>query len=83
MPRGIKQGEFRVLRAEHGLLGEDGDAALPLLFVGVKEGIARVDPPCLPEDAGLAEQRLGERGLSRVDMGENTDGKPFQMKTSF
>ena len=83
MSRGVQQGEFRVFRAEHGLLGENGDAALPLLFVSVKESIARVDPPCLPENAGLAEQRLGKRGLSRVDMGENTDGKPFQMKTSF
>ena len=83
MSRSVQQREFCVLGAEHSLLGEDGDAALPLLFVGIKEGIARVDTSGLPEHAGLAEQRLGQSGFAGIDVGEDTNGKFFQIRTSF
>ena len=40
---GVEQRELGLTGGEHGLLCEDGDAALPLERVGIEEGIAVVD----------------------------------------
>ena len=48
MPRGVQQGEDGVPPGELRLLGEDGDAPLPLLGVGVQKGVPVVHPAQLP-----------------------------------
>ena len=54
-----------------GALGQDGDAALALLVVGVHGalGVRLVGA----EDAGLGEQLVDQRGLAVVDVGDDGD----------
>ncbi len=52
--------------------GLDGDAALPLQCEGVGAGAAVVDAADLVDHPGRMEQPLGQAGLTRVDMGEDS-----------
>ena len=74
---GIQQGELRPLPAQPGLLGEDGDAPLPLLDVGVQERVPVVHPPQLPDPAGQVQHGLGQRGLAGVHMGQQSCADPL------
>ena len=69
MARGIQQGDLRVLEREHRLLGEDGDAPLPLHGIRVQKGVLVVHPAQLPQGPAPVQQRLGQRGLPRVHVG--------------
>ena len=44
MSRGVQQGDGHGLQGEHRLLGEDGDAPLPLLGVRIQKGVPVVHP---------------------------------------
>ena len=46
--RGVQQCHRPFPQGEHRLLGEDGDAPLPLQVVGVQEGVLVVHPSQLP-----------------------------------
>ena len=77
MARGIQKGQLQLVRPEPGLLGEDGDAPLPLQGMGIQKGIPMVHPAQLPEHAGAKQQRFGQGGLPRVHVGQNAGGQFF------
>jgi hypothetical protein len=61
----------RALPQYRGALGQDGDAALPLLVVGVHGALDRRLVGA--EDAGLGEQLVDQGGLAVVDVGDDGD----------
>ena len=63
--------DARVLPEDGGALGEDGDAALALQVVAV-HGL-RLHLLVLAEGAGLLEQRVDQRGLAVIDVGDDRD----------
>ena len=68
----VDAGLARLAVPEHrGALGQDGDAALALLVVGVHGALGRRLVGA--EDAGLGEQLVDERGLAVVDVGDDGD----------
>ena len=62
-----------VLPLSRGGRGSDGDAALLLLLHPVHRGGALVDLAHLVGAAGVVEDPLGRRGLTRVDVGHDPD----------
>ena len=72
MARSVQQGQVQAVQRQTGLLGENGDAPLPLLGVGVQESVPVVHPPQAAQLAALIEQRLRQSGLARVHMGQQT-----------
>jgi len=54
-----------------GVLGQDGDPALALQGVGVEDAFA--GEGAFPEDFGLLEHAVDQRGLAVVNMGNNGD----------
>ena len=70
-----------------GVLGQDGDAALALQFVGVHHAL---DQSLVgAESAALAEHGIHQRGLTVVDVGDDGDVAntgaqigPFRWQTS-
>ena len=52
VPRRIQQRYLHLAQRQHRLLGEDGDAPLPLQLEGVQKGVLMVHPPQLPDAAG-------------------------------
>ena len=73
MARGVQQRGLLLLQGEHRLLGVDGDAPLPLQLVRIQEGVPVVHPAQGPDAAGLIQNSLGQGGLPRVHVGQNTD----------
>ena len=57
-----------------GVLGQDGDAALALEVGVVHRPLG--DPLVGAEDAALVEQRVDQRGLAVVDVGDDGDVAP-------
>ena len=72
MAGGVQQLDLRVSGGEGGFLCVDGDAPLPLLDVGIQEGVPVVHPAQFPDGAALVEQGLGEGGLARVHVCKHT-----------
>ena len=58
MPRGIQQRDGRALPGQLRLLGEDGDAPLPLLGIGIQKGVPVIHPPQPPQPSGAKEHGL-------------------------
>ena len=54
-----------------GVLGENGDAALALELVAVHRPLG--DPLVRAERAALVQQRIDQRGLAVVDVGDDRD----------
>ena len=75
MPRRVEQGDGGIRPVQHGLFGEDGDAALTFQAVSIEEAAAVVDPPQLLHRAGEIEHRLGQRGFAGVHMGDKADAE--------
>ena len=75
MPRRVEQGDGGIRPVQHGLFGEDGDAALTFQAVGIEEAAAVVNPPQLLHRAGEIEHRLGQRGFAGVHMGDKADAE--------
>ncbi len=66
---GIDDVDLRVAVAHGGVFGQNGDAALPLEVVRVHDPL--VDLLVLAENAALLEQRVDQRRLAVVDMGDH------------
>ena len=66
---GVKQRDMRITAIQHGLFGENGDAALALERFRVQKGISMIDTAKRAQRAGGVEQSLGEGGFARVHMG--------------
>ena len=80
--RGVQQGELPLPPAQPGLLGEDGDAPLPLLLLGIQKGVAVVHPAQPAHRPGAVQHRLGQGGFARVHMGQHPDGQPLHLAFS-
>lgn len=72
MAGGVHQGDLPVFRLENCLLGENGDAPAAFQLMGVQKGVPVIHPSQPPPGAGLKQQRLGQRGLSRIHMGQQS-----------
>ena len=70
MPRGIHQDDLPVVGFQTGLLGENGDAPLPLQIVAVQVGVSVIHPPQSPQLAAAIQKGFRKRGLTRVHMGK-------------
>ena len=80
--RRVQQRSLRLPKGEDRLLGEDGDAPLPLQRLRVQEGVLVVHPAQGADGAGLIEQGLGQRGLPRVHVGQYPDNQFLHMYAS-
>ena len=60
-----------VVVVDGGVLGQDGDAALALEVVVVHRALG--DPLVRAERAALVQQRVDQRGLAVVDVGDDGD----------
>src|SRR5207244_12122051 len=67
--RRVDDVDARVLPKDGGALGQDGDAALALEVVAVHR--LRFHLLVLAEGAGLLEQRVDQRGLAVIDVGDD------------
>ena len=83
MAGGVQQLDPRVPGGEGGLLRIDGDAPLPLLDVGIQEGVPVVHPAQLADGAALVEQGLGEGGLASVHVGQDAQDQLFHGGSSY
>src|SRR5699024_5335828 len=61
----------RVVPVHRGVLGQDGDALLPLQVAGVHHPVYRLGT--FGEGAGLPEHRVDQGGLAVVDVGDDGD----------
>ncbi len=73
---GVQQGDFQIPGGQHGLLGEDGDAPLPLHGVRVQKGVPVVYPAQLPDGPALVQQGLRQGGFSGVHVGQQAQAEP-------
>ena len=71
MAGGVQQRHFRVSYGQQRLLGEDGDAPLPLDGIRIQKGVPVVHPAQLPQCPAAVEQRLGQGCFSGVHMGQD------------
>ena len=69
MARGVQQGHIHGGQGELRLLGEDGNAPLPLHGVCIQKGVPVVHPAQLPQGAAAVQQSLGQGSFPGVDMG--------------
>ena len=79
MARGVHQDQLLVLpQGQQGLLGEYGDAPLPLQLVGVQIGVPVVHPAQAAQLSPGVEQGLVQGGLARVHMGHHAHAYVFR-----
>jgi hypothetical protein len=71
VPRGVDDIDLHALPLDRDVLGEDGDAALPLEVVGVEDPLA--GELARAELAALPQQAVDERRLAVVDVGDDGD----------
>ena len=69
--RGVHDVDLGVVVVDRGVLGQDGDAALPLELVRVHDALAVL--LVRAEDAALLEQGVHQGGLAVVDVGDDGD----------
>ena len=69
--RGVHHVDLHVLVADGGVLGQDGDAPLPLQVAGVHDPVHHF--LVLPVDAALLEHLVHQRGLAVVNVGDDGD----------
>lgn len=79
MARCVQQGQVQTVQRQAGLFGENGDAPLPLLGVGVQKGVPVVHPSQAAQLSALIEQRLRQGGLARIHMGKQTSTNAFEI----
>ena len=75
MARGVDDVDAVAVPGDRGVLGQDGDAALLLLVVGVHHALGQHG--AFGERAGLLEQAIDERGLAVIDVGDDGDIAQF------
>jgi hypothetical protein len=71
MAGGIHDVEARAVPFHRGAFGQDGDAPLALLVVGIHGALGHV--LVLAHRTGLLEQLVDQRGFAMVDMGDDGD----------
>ena len=71
MARGIHDVDLGVLVPDGGVLGQDGDAPLPLQVAGVHDPVHHL--LILPVDAALLQHLVHQRGFAVVDVGDDGD----------
>ncbi len=69
--RGVDDVDLGVVVADRDVLGEDRDAALALLVVGVEHALG--DLLVVSEYVGRLEEPVDQRGLAVVDVGDDGD----------
>jgi len=69
--RGIHDVDLGVLVPDGGVLGQDGDAPLPLQVAGVHDPVHHL--LILPVDAALLQHLVHQRGFAVVDVGDDGD----------
>ena len=69
--RGVDDVDLDALVLDGDVLGQDGDASLALLVVGVKHAL--LDLLVLAEGVGGLEHLVNQRGLAVVDVGNDCD----------
>ena len=72
--RGVDDVDEQVLVVDRGVLGQDGDAAFPFEVGIVHRPLG--DPLVRAERAALVEQRIHQRRLAMVDVGDDGDVAP-------
>ena len=72
MAGSVHEHNMGVAVVEHGLRREDRDAALALNLVRVKMRVAIVHAPAFTNAAGMKQHGLGQRGLTGIDMCQNS-----------
>ena len=73
--RGVHNVDLHVLIVDSGVLGQNGDAPLPLQVVGVHDPLH--GGLVLPVDAALLEHLVHQRGLAVVHVGDDGDVSQF------
>ena len=69
---GVHQGNGPMCRFQLGLLGKNGDAPCPFQGMGIQKGIGVVHPPQSSPGTAAVQKRLGQGGLTRVHMGQQS-----------
>ena len=72
VPRGVQQCYLRVLPFKNSLLREDCNASFLLQWVSIQEGISMVYSSGFSDGTAGIEKSLGQGGLSRVNMSQNS-----------
>ena len=67
--RGVHHVDLYVLISDGGVLGQNGNAALPLQIAGVHHAVHH--GLVLPVHAGLLEHLIHQSGLAMIDVGDN------------
>ena len=75
MARGVQQGHLHGGQGEDRLLGEDGNAPLPLQGVGIQKSVLMVYPAQFAYRSTDVEHPLREGGLARVHVGQYANHK--------
>ena len=73
--RGVHHVDLGVLVVDGGVLGQDGDAPLPLQIAGVHDPVH--GGLVLPVDAALLEHFIHQRGLAMVNVGNDGNVTKF------
>ena len=79
MARGIHDVDFISFIVNGGILGENGDATLPLQIAGVHDPVHR--GLILPVDAALLEHFIHQCGLAMVNMGNDGNITDFFLRS--
>ena len=69
----IEHHEMHARPVEMRLLGKDRDTALALHGIGIEMRVALVHAPLPTDGARAVEHGFRQRGLARVDVGDETD----------
>ena len=80
MARRVQQRHRMPLQPDLGLLGENGDAPLPLQTVGVQKAVPVIHPAQLFNFSRKVQHGLAEGGLPRVHMGHNAKYRMILIK---
>ncbi len=83
MARGVEQRELHVRGFDHRRFGEDCDAALTFDLIRVEERVAVIDAAELTRDAGVVEERFGQRGFAGIHMCHNACHNPLHIAPHF
>ena len=79
VPGGIEQVIFRRVRAQHRLLGKNGDPPLPLEIVRIEERVSVIHTSQLADLPCTIQERLREGGLSGVHVSQYADCQSFHL----
>ena len=76
--RGVEQSQLQIFPSQIRLVRKDRDAAFSFKFFKIQKGISVVDSAEFFEFACLVEQGFRQRGLARIDRGDDAGYDMFQ-----